>query len=172
MAVLTIIRDGKSQEFNFTPPLLLDAALEQAGFSIPRPCGGRGVCGKCAVMLEGTVSDPNEAERKAGTRLSCQAQLLGDARVTLADVSRDALAVAKKNITRHKLSARVSCVQADALQPASSFLGKSPASAVFSKGRALSVADTPAVISISTFSTGVFCIRNLIFGVARLMVSV
>ena len=47
-----------------------------------------------------------------------------DARVTLADVSRDALAVAKKNITRHKLSARVSCVQADALQLASSFLGK------------------------------------------------
>lgn len=47
-----------------------------------------------------------------------------DARVTLADVSREALAVAKKNITRHKLSARVSCVQADALQPASSFLGK------------------------------------------------
>ena len=47
-----------------------------------------------------------------------------DARVTLADVSRDALAVAKKNITRHKLSARVSCVQADALQPASSFFGK------------------------------------------------
>lgn len=85
MAVLTIIRDGKSQEFNFSPPLLLDAALEQAGFSIPRPCGGRGVCGKCAVTLEGAVSDPNEAERKAGTRLSCQAQLLGDARVTLAD---------------------------------------------------------------------------------------
>lgn len=47
-----------------------------------------------------------------------------DARVTLADVSREALAVAKKNITRHKLSARVSCVQANALEPASSFLGK------------------------------------------------
>ncbi len=47
-----------------------------------------------------------------------------DARITLADVSKDALAVAKKNIVRHKLSGRVSCVQADALQPASSFLGK------------------------------------------------
>ncbi len=47
-----------------------------------------------------------------------------DARVTLADISKDALAVAKKNIVRHKLSARVSCVQADALAPASSFLGK------------------------------------------------
>ena len=47
-----------------------------------------------------------------------------DARVTLADVSREALAVAKKNIGRMKLSARVSCVQADAFTPASSFLGK------------------------------------------------
>ena len=47
-----------------------------------------------------------------------------DARVTLADISRDALAVAKKNVTNHHLSGRVSCVQADALKPASSFLGK------------------------------------------------
>ena len=47
-----------------------------------------------------------------------------DARVTLADVSRDALVVAKKNISRQKLSGRVSCVQANALEPASAFLGK------------------------------------------------
>ena len=47
-----------------------------------------------------------------------------DAKVTLADISRDALAVAKKNITRHKLSARVSCVQADALGKPAAFLGK------------------------------------------------
>ena len=47
-----------------------------------------------------------------------------DARVTLADISPEALAVARKNINRLKLSARVSCVQADALAPASSFLGK------------------------------------------------
>ena len=47
-----------------------------------------------------------------------------DSRVTLADVSRESLAVAKRNIGRMKLSARVSCVQVDALQPASSFLGK------------------------------------------------
>lgn len=47
-----------------------------------------------------------------------------DARVTLADISKDALAVAKKNITLNKLSSRVSCVQADALSPAPAFLGK------------------------------------------------
>ncbi len=47
-----------------------------------------------------------------------------DARVTLADISKDALAVAKKNIVRNRLSARVSCIQADATKRPSAFLGK------------------------------------------------
>ena len=47
-----------------------------------------------------------------------------DARVTLADVSKEALAVAKRNIVRNQLSARVSCVQADARENPSAFLGK------------------------------------------------
>ena len=47
-----------------------------------------------------------------------------DARVTLADVSKEALAVAKKNIVRNRLSGRVSCIQADALEKPSAFLGK------------------------------------------------
>ena len=47
-----------------------------------------------------------------------------DARVTLADISKEALAVAKKNIVRNHLSARVSCIQADALKKPSAFLGK------------------------------------------------
>lgn len=47
-----------------------------------------------------------------------------DARVTLADISRDALTVAKKNIADQKLTGRVSCMQVDALAEPSSFLGK------------------------------------------------
>lgn len=47
-----------------------------------------------------------------------------DARVTLADISREALAVAKRNVTEQKLSGRVSCVQADALAQPAAFLGK------------------------------------------------
>ena len=47
-----------------------------------------------------------------------------DAKVTLADISKEALAVAKKNITKQKLSARVSCVVSDALGEPSAFLGK------------------------------------------------
>jgi len=47
-----------------------------------------------------------------------------DARVTLADVSREALAVAKTNIAAQKLSARVSCVQVNAMEEPPAFLGK------------------------------------------------
>lgn len=47
-----------------------------------------------------------------------------DARVTLADISREALAVAKKNTVLNRLSGRVSCIQADALGKPSAFLGK------------------------------------------------
>ena len=47
-----------------------------------------------------------------------------DAKVTLADLSREALAVAKENVALNKLSGRVRCVQADALGTPSAFLGK------------------------------------------------
>ena len=47
-----------------------------------------------------------------------------DARVTLADISPEAMAVAKKNISSQKLSGRVSCVSADALEEPKPFLGK------------------------------------------------
>ena len=52
------------------------------------------------------------------------ASRMPDARVTLADISKDALGVAKKNITANHLSARVSCVTADALKKPAAFLGK------------------------------------------------
>ena len=47
-----------------------------------------------------------------------------DARVTLADISKDALTVAKRNIQRHHMTGKVACVQADALGKPSTFLGK------------------------------------------------
>ncbi len=47
-----------------------------------------------------------------------------DSRVTLADISEDALAVARRNVARHELGNRVTCVKADALAQPDSFLGK------------------------------------------------
>ena len=52
------------------------------------------------------------------------ASRIKDARVTLADISKDALEVAKKNIARHKMTGRVSCMQVDAMRPVQPFLGK------------------------------------------------
>ena len=46
------------------------------------------------------------------------------ARVTLADISSDALAVAMKNVIRHELTGRIACVQANALAAPPDFLGE------------------------------------------------
>ena len=47
-----------------------------------------------------------------------------DAKVTLGDISREAMQVAKKNIASQKLSGRVTCVQVNALEQPPAFLGK------------------------------------------------
>ena len=47
-----------------------------------------------------------------------------DARVTLGDISPEALAVAKKNVMRHRLGGRVTCLQLNALQSPPAYLGK------------------------------------------------
>jgi release factor glutamine methyltransferase len=47
-----------------------------------------------------------------------------DAKVTLADLSREALAVTKKNVVLHHMTGRVSCVQADAMAAPPAFLGQ------------------------------------------------
>ena len=47
-----------------------------------------------------------------------------DARVTLADISPEAMATAKKNVAMQKLGSRVSCVKADALSKPATFLGR------------------------------------------------
>lgn len=52
------------------------------------------------------------------------ASRLKDARVTLADLSKEALAVARKNIQRNHMGGRVSCVQVNAMEVPPAFLGK------------------------------------------------
>jgi len=52
------------------------------------------------------------------------ANRIKDAKVTLADISKEALTVARRNAADQKLSKRVMCVQADALKPPAPLLGK------------------------------------------------
>lgn len=66
---------------------------QDAGVSIPHTCNGAGTCGKCAVVLKGSVSPPTEVELRtlssaqisAGVRLACQAVPQGDLTVLIHD---------------------------------------------------------------------------------------
>lgn len=83
MAFLTIHQGLRTSRYEFTPPMSLASALSDAGIFVSKPCGGRGSCGKCAVLLSGDTSLPNHAERIFGSRLACQAILQGDAEVSI-----------------------------------------------------------------------------------------
>ena len=92
---------------------------------IPRDdtCAVTSLAIKKALFLE---QDPRVLDLCTGSGCIglAVANKVKDARVTLADISREALAVAKSNIIAMKLSARVSCVQVNALEKPASFLGK------------------------------------------------
>ena len=83
MAKLIIWQNGISQDVSFDAPARLDDILTINNVNHRRPCGGRGVCGKCVVTLVGCVSEPDPMEQQAGVRLLCRASLLGDAEVWL-----------------------------------------------------------------------------------------
>lgn len=88
MAILTIHYGSQRRQIDFQPGKKLQEVLEEAGLAQAQPCGGRGVCGKCAVMLMGDTAEPTAAEKKAGIRLSCQAVINGDAEVFLPEKRR------------------------------------------------------------------------------------
>ena len=89
MHKLTILQDGKEKSVLFSGEEKLSALLQRVGAYVPHPCGGRGSCAKCAVCITGEVSEPNDCEKRAGVRLSCQITVRGDAAVTLPDSRRD-----------------------------------------------------------------------------------
>ena len=92
---------------------------------IPRDdtCAVAGLAIKQAIFLN---QDPRILDLCCGSGCIglAIASRVKDARVTLADISRDALQVAKKNMQTHHMAGRVTCVQADALKAPAPFLGK------------------------------------------------
>lgn len=100
MSVLTIQQGHLTKEICFTPPVPLSSLLRSANMADHHPCGGHGKCGKCAVVLTGSVSPPTTAEAQAGTRLSCQAVITGDAQVFLPAVSASMQIVGGSSGTR------------------------------------------------------------------------
>lgn len=71
---------------------ILSVLLDVGDYTIDAPCGGKGTCGKCKVVVEsGRVSDPDERElgflsdfeQRRGTRLACMTRIQGDTAVRL-----------------------------------------------------------------------------------------
>ena len=84
MLKITFLPDKKNIEVNKgTTPL---EALERAWINIDTPCGGKGICGKCKILINKgiTTATPieeellSEEEIKKGFRLACQAKLFQD----------------------------------------------------------------------------------------------
>ena len=83
MPILKLWQNSQYREIPFTGTPILSTLLQQQGIHAAHPCGGRGYCKKCAICAEGSLSPLTAAEEQAGTRLSCQSVLLGDATVWL-----------------------------------------------------------------------------------------
>lgn len=53
MSVLTVVQNGKSKKIEFEGPHELNDLLKTTDVHVSQPCGGRGVCGKCTVFVNG-----------------------------------------------------------------------------------------------------------------------
>lgn len=91
MSILKIWQGSLCREVTFYGKPTVSEVLMQAGIVREHPCGGRGVCGKCAARITGMLSEPNAMEIKVGKRLTCQAVLLGDTSVWLPEPISDVI---------------------------------------------------------------------------------
>ena len=75
----------------YLPGETVGELLLRQGIYIDQPCGGTGLCGKCRVILSGTIPEPTSKEKKifseeelsSGFRLACQAKASGGMEVTI-----------------------------------------------------------------------------------------
>lgn len=73
---------------------LLGDVIAKTGLPLEQPCAGRGTCGKCKVLVEEGVAEPDEIEFENLTpgeialnnRLACRARVEGDSRVVLTPI--------------------------------------------------------------------------------------
>ncbi len=73
---------------------LLGDVIAETGLPLEQPCAGRGTCGKCKVLVEEGVAEPDEIEFENLTpgeialnnRLACRARVEGDSRVVLTPI--------------------------------------------------------------------------------------
>ena len=84
MIKITFLPDEKNIEVNKGTSIL--EVLEKAGISIDTPCGGKGICGKCKVLINKGITAVASIEKEflfeeeieKGFRLACQTKVFKD----------------------------------------------------------------------------------------------
>jgi len=94
MPLLTIIHGEQTTHREAQPGAVLGELIAAAGLPLEQPCAGRGTCGKCKVLVETGVAEPDDIEMEHLTpgelaldnRLACRARIESDARVILSPI--------------------------------------------------------------------------------------
>ena len=90
--VKLVVNNGiEKKEYPVCRGIPLLKALVKAGVELELPCGGRGTCGGCRLLLKGELSSPTPEEKaffspallEKGWRLACRTKLQGDTEVIL-----------------------------------------------------------------------------------------
>ncbi len=85
IARLTVMPSNRSEDF--PAGTLISDALSDMGFDIAMPCGGKGICGRCIVHAQGSLSPRSDREMLLNLpdnqRLACQARIAGDTTVRI-----------------------------------------------------------------------------------------
>ncbi|MFW6069500.1 MAG: ASKHA domain-containing protein [bacterium] len=94
MPEVTVIYGEESRRVTASRGDLLGDVIARTELPLEQPCAGRGTCGKCKVLAEHGLQEPDEVERRnltdgemaVGNRLACRARIEGDVEVTLTPV--------------------------------------------------------------------------------------
>ncbi|HAJ33945.1 MAG TPA: hypothetical protein DCK79_11450 [Candidatus Atribacteria bacterium] len=90
MIKITFLPDKKNIKVNEGATIL--EALESVGININTPCGGKGICGKCKILINKGITTAtlieeellSEEEIKEGFRLACQTKIFKDTIIEVA----------------------------------------------------------------------------------------
>ena len=94
MPEVTVIYGEQSRRLQAPSGALLGDTIARTELPLEQPCAGRGTCGKCKVLVERGLQEPDEIEKRnltagemaVGNRLACRARIQSDLEVTLAPI--------------------------------------------------------------------------------------
>jgi len=94
MAEVTLIYGPETKTVQAEEGTLVGDVIAESGLPIEQPCAGRGTCGKCKVLVEIGVAEPDETELNnlspgeiaLNNRLACRARIKGETRLVLSPI--------------------------------------------------------------------------------------